>query len=419
MRLGAFDYGWWVPACRSAGMATTMLPVAPAPGGNAYAADVAARVECAARVRRDIAENPVDLLLDCGGTGLLFAGADNDGELRVLHEQLRVPLCSHFIDPLVTALQGLPWPVAWQSLQSASWIKFVWDRVQAMELQRFGVPNVFHLPMAAPVRDYDSREIDPRRCKPVVSFVGGQNTTFFTDGNSVPAGRLLPGALALAVQTDLRDVSFYDAYHDVYGIGCPVSEADDIETRIHKTAAYFNLKLFYHAALCIRQRDRFVIFLKRKLGDHFRLIGNRWDEAYGLSCEPQLPTAEEYFHHFRETAININLVNGNAESGLNMRHFEITAAGGFMLCYDQPELAEHFEIGKECAVFRSEADLLDKIRYYLSHPYERGAIARAGQQRTLSEHLYSHRLKFILQTVRPPPSSEALTTKSSLEPALR
>jgi hypothetical protein len=419
MRLGVFDYGWWEPACRSAGMATTMLSVAPSHGGNAYAADVAARTECAGRIRRIVAGHPVDLLLDCGGTGLLFSRAGVDDELCVLHEQLRAPLCSHFIDPLVTALQGLAWPVAWQGLQSTSWIKFVWDRVQAMELQRFGVPNVVHLPMAAPVREYDSREIDPRRCKPIVSFVGGQNTTFFAEGNNVPAGRLLPGTLALAAQSDLRDVSFYDAYHDVYGMGHPVRETDDIETRIRKTAAYFNLKLFYHAALCIRQRDRFVIFLKRKLGDHFRLIGNRWDEAYGLSCEPQLPTAEEYFNHFRETAININLVNGNAESGLNMRHFEITAAGGFMLCYDQPELAECFEIGKECDVFRSEADLLDKIRYYLSHPGERGAIARAGQRRTLSEHLYTHRLKTILRTVQPLLCPHSIATESSEELVLR
>jgi len=114
-----------------------------------------------------------------------------------------------------------------------------------------------------------------------------------------------------------------------------------------------------------------------------------------------LPTTEQYFEHFRHAAVNLNFVNGNAETGLNMRHFEITAAGGFMLCYRQPELDEHFEVGRECDVFESESDLLEKIRYYLSHPKERMAIAQAGQRRTLSQHLYSHRLEHLLRAAPP------------------
>ncbi len=120
------------------------------------------------------------------------------------------------------------------------------------------------------------------------------------------------------------------------------------------------------------QRDRFVIFLKRKLGDQFHLAGTGWDRAYGLPAAGPLPTVEEYFAHFREAAINLNLVNGNGETGLNMRHFEITAAGGFMLCYQQPELDKCFEVGKECITFRNEQDLLEKIRYYLGRPDDAG-----------------------------------------------
>ena len=82
-----------------------------------------------------------------------------------------------------------------------------------------------------------------------------------------------------------------------------------------------------------------------------------------------------------------------------------------MLCYNHPELAENFEIGKECAVFKDESDLLDKIEYYLAHSDERVAIALAGQKRTLSQHLYSNRLRTLLElleqggalTDHPPP----------------
>jgi len=205
----------------------------------------------------------------------------------------------------------------------------------------------------------------------------------------------LAGLLAHCRKSENPDTFFYDAYQDAGGAAEPAAGGDVLE-QSRRAFEYFQSKLFWHATLCIRNRDRFVIFLRKNLGRQFELYGNAWDTAYGLECQSQFPTVEEYFRHFRETAININLVNGNAETGLNMRHFEITAAGGFMLCYAQPELAECFHVGQECGVFTGEADLLAKIRYYLDRPEERAQIALAGQKRTLSQHLYSHRLQTIL-----------------------
>jgi hypothetical protein len=213
----------------------------------------------------------------------------------------------------------------------------------------------------------------------------------------VPTSDQVAGTLAHAVRSGLPHVSFYEAYHDLYGLGAPITPDDPPDVRANKSSAYFNAKLFFNAALCLHNRDRFVIFLKRKLGDRFQLVGARWDTAYGLQTAPRIDPPEAYFRHFREAAINLNFVNGNAETGLNMRHFEVTAAGGFMLCYCQPEIDEHYEVGKECAVFRDEVDLLEKIEYYLGHPDERAEIALAGQRRTLSTHLYSHRLQSLLQ----------------------
>lgn len=412
MRLGVFNHGWWKGACEALAHDAVELPVAGSPSGNAYQADLEARMACGAGVATTLGEQPVDLLVDNGGTGLGFVrGAAGGDNLQLAHDSAGKVLCSHFIDPLVTAFQGLAWPVVWQCLQSQTWVKAVWDRAQVAELQAFGVPNVLHLPMAAPDRTYNTEPLDPTRARWAVSFVGAQNTSYFAPDTTVPTAKLLAGTLGHAIQADLPEVSFHQMYHDVYGLGEAVTEHDNLETRTAKSLEYYSAKLFYNAGLCLRNRDRFVIFLQRKLGDAFRLIGNGWEHRYGLKTAPRLATADEYFDHFRECAININLVNGNAETGLNMRHFEITSAGGFLLCHHQPELAEHFEIGKECAVFGNEEELLEKVHYYLSHPDERVAIARAGQKRSLSQHLYSHRLRTLLETVRPapPPVSFAST----------
>ncbi len=396
--LGVFQHGWWKGACEAAGLAALELPVASHPSGNAYAADLAARLANGTAVDRTLKGHSPNVCLDNGGTGLAFLPDARGGDrLDLLHERLQTPLISHFIDPLVTAFQGLDWGVVWQCLHSPRWFKAIWDRAQVRELQSWGMPQVFHLPMAAPDRPYDTSPLDHRRQQPVVSFVGAQNTSFFAAGATAPTAALAPGVFAHAARADLPELSFFDVYYDLLALAEPVRPSDNLESQIRKSVDYFNVKLFYNAALCLKNRDRFVIFLQRKLGDLFRLVGRGWDSAYRLKTDPPFSTADDYFAHFRNAAININLVNGNAESGLNMRHFEITAAGGFLLCYRQPELADHFEIGTECAVFDNEADLLDKIRYYLAHGEERATIAHAGQRRTLRENLYTHRLHAALQ----------------------
>ncbi len=396
MKLGVFTHGWWKEACAARSIETVPLPVPATRDGNAYTADLNARLAHGSSLLAGLRDDSIAFLLDNGGTGLIFVpGREGVSDIRPAHETAGKLLVSHFIDPVTVALQGLDWAVAWQCLRSTGWVKAVWDAAHAAELQRFGVPNVVHLPMAAPNRPYCTEPLDPDRQRPVVSFIGGQNSHFFQQG-SIPGPALFAGTLAHAVRTDLPHTLFFDIYHGLYGLGQPIDETDDLPAQFRKTADYFNRKLAYHAALCVRNRDRFVLFLKRHLGDKFELIGRGWDASYGLPARPPLPSADAYFRHFRDTAVNLNLVSGNAETGLNMRHFEITAAGGFLLCYQQPELGEYFEIGKECVAFRNEADLLDKIEYYLAHPDERIAIAQAGQRRTLSEHLYSHRLERLL-----------------------
>jgi len=416
MRIGVFEHGWWQRACEALKHEVRPFPIA-SHGGNAYTADLAGRIangHAVAEAVRSDAPRP-DLWIDTGGTGLAFALDSSAGDsLRLAHEACGAVLCSHFIDPLSTSFQGIDWRVLWQSLQSSAWVKLVWDRAQAMELQRFGVPSVLHLPMAAANRAYDTRPLQPSQCRPVVSFVGGQNTSYFSSNSSVPTGNLFAGALSQARWGDSAASAFCDAYYDGYGLAEQLQPDDDVDRAVSKVTTYFNAKLYYHAALCLRSRDRFVIFLKRRMGDAFELIGRGWDSAYGLPCQPPIESADDYLRHFREVAININLVNGNAETGLNMRHFEITATGGFMLCYAQPELSDCFQIGKECAVFTSEDDLLAKINYYLHHSEERAAIAAAGQRRTLSQHLYSHRLARVLDVVaRPTPHVQFAQTSWS------
>ena len=71
--------------------------------------------------------------------------------------------------------------------------------------------------------------------------------------------------------------------------------------------------------------------------------------------------------------------------------FDVLYCGGFLLTDYREDLDGLFEVGKELEVFRTDAELVDKVRYYLDHEEERNRIAQAGRERVLKEHNVKNR----------------------------
>ena len=82
------------------------------------------------------------------------------------------------------------------------------------------------------------------------------------------------------------------------------------------------------------------------------------------------------------------------------RNFEVPGCGGFVLTGNVEDLDNYYESGKEVVSFKDTRDLVDKIKYYLSHEQEREAIANAGYERTLREHTYTHRFRQIFAAMQ-------------------
>ena len=89
---------------------------------------------------------------------------------------------------------------------------------------------------------------------------------------------------------------------------------------------------------------------------------------------------------FKCSKINLNLTAKGIQSGASLRIFDVLGCGGFLLSNYQSELP----------LFDSEADLLDKISYYLHHEDERREIAANGYQRIRQEYSYQARLALML-----------------------
>lgn len=79
------------------------------------------------------------------------------------------------------------------------------------------------------------------------------------------------------------------------------------------------------------------------------------------------------------------------------RTWQIPACGAFLLHENTEELAKYFIPGKEVGVFVDGEDLLAKIKYYLSMPFELEAVSAAGRLRCLtSRYDYSSSVTTIL-----------------------
>lgn len=100
-------------------------------------------------------------------------------------------------------------------------------------------------------------------------------------------------------------------------------------------------------------------------------------------------------------AIALNVLREqNLPDGTNMRTFEVPGAGGFLLANRTVGATEIYAEGRAGAFFGSEAELLEKIRYYLGHPRERRQIARRAHEITEQGQRYVHRARRILEIAR-------------------
>ena len=345
-------------------------------------------------------QHQIDLVIDFNTAALTLSANDASGKVCITPASLGIPYVSCFLDPVTSILGTVPWADKWSVLESESWIKWVWESAHAEELIRMGIPNVLSLPMAAMDADYDISPLPEPDSRAAVAFMGHPASSWFKSDEAFPANKMLPALTAASVHADLPNVPFHSVYFDLHAFAEPVGQGDDAQTRIDKSADYFNQKFLYNAFLAVKRRDRYARFLKLKLGDSFELIGDHWGDIYGLPHTPRIWDREELNKRIRGVPICINLLKGCLETGMNIRHFEITANGGFMLTHFTPELETCFEIGVECDVFHHEEDLLQKISHYLENPEQRQEMARAGQRRTLSEHLYSHRLQRLVELLR-------------------
>jgi spore maturation protein CgeB len=96
--------------------------------------------------------------------------------------------------------------------------------------------------------------------------------------------------------------------------------------------------------------------------------------------------------------LNSHIDLAGREAG-NMRLFEATGVGAFLLTDFKDNLDTLFAPDREVAVWRSIEDCLEVIGRMIGDDEGRAAIAQAGHARTIAQHTYRHRATEILELV--------------------
>jgi spore maturation protein CgeB len=85
--------------------------------------------------------------------------------------------------------------------------------------------------------------------------------------------------------------------------------------------------------------------------------------------------------------------------GVNIRTFELAAAGAGQVVDLKEDLSALFKPEEEVITFRDLAELKRQLDRYLAHPEEARAIGENGRRRALAEHTLRHRLEEIIVAV--------------------
>jgi spore maturation protein CgeB len=158
--------------------------------------------------------------------------------------------------------------------------------------------------------------------------------------------------------------------------------------------------------LFIGSGDLRRIFILETIRSHVTVYGDRWSRNYPLISDElkarvidRSVWGEQLHQLLFSSKIVLNITRSHfygAETGINLRIFEALAAGAFLLTDYCDELTELFVVGEEIEVFRSSAELVEKVEYYLANPEKRLEIARRGHQKFLELHTWDAKASILI-----------------------
>ncbi len=136
-------------------------------------------------------------------------------------------------------------------------------------------------------------------------------------------------------------------------------------------------------------RERYLRVLENEI--EISIFGNKGPN------DPQYLSTDKMYSIFRNSLVNLNFTGITVYSsgdnalfkrirGMKIRPFEVVAAGGMCISEFSISLAKCFKDGVEIVFFTNERDMVEKIKYYLTHQDEARKIAIAGLDKVTKKY---------------------------------
>lgn len=276
---------------------------------------------------------------------------------------------------------------------------YVFDKALCREFQSAGISTVHYLPLAANTERLDAMG-DPAPAYDI-SFVGSLYTeshNFFDRMETLSdyAKGYLEGLMSAQMKIqgyNFIQESLSPIMGELYEALPMDPNPDGVETREYLYAQYvINRKI-----TGLERLKLLTAITGRHPLDLFTL-----DTSFALPNLRNHGTADYYTQMplvFKQSRINLNISLRSIKSGIPLRAFDILGSGGFLLSNYQEDFLEYFTPGVDFVCYESEADLLQKLDYYLTHEEERCAIARNGHAKVAAAHTYRDRVRQMLDAL--------------------
>lgn len=298
---------------------------------------------------------------------------------------------------------------------------FHFDQYEVKKLKKLGVPNIYYLPLSAPVEIYDSFIFDnlsseeKNRFSSDVAFVGSMYTEvkqqLYRDLDKLDD--YTKGFLDAIVSAQ-KNIYGYNLLEE--SLNSEIVKKLEQVIPIRKSGDGFETLEWVYADYVLARKlaseERREI-LEVISTDVPLMLSSEKAKEYCVKLFTHLPTPYllniqnmgkvDYYDNmpyvFKGAKINLNISLRSIRSGIPLRAMDIMGCGGFLLTNYQADFLEHFIPGEDFVYYDSIEDMKQKIVYYLEHDDERKHIAYNGYQKVKQNFTFNNGIYYMVKTV--------------------
>lgn len=286
---------------------------------------------------------------------------------------------------------------------------FLFDKEQFESIKEYNSECIFHLPLGAACDRLNGALGDTKSYKYDVSFVGSlyneKDPLLSVQNLSSDISEKIDNAIKKQLNADVYGTkelekivdselvselkkaspNFYPSDMSV----CDISEYVALTDYLSPHITYLERVKLLNLIAETFENTSLHLFTQSRTSD----LSPKVNVHGGVNSITEMPFV------FRQSKINLNITTRSISSGLSQRIWDVLACKGFLLTNYQPEIDLFFQDGYHLETYKSHEEMIDKIKYYLTHDNERKEIAQRGYQKVKENDSVLNRVLDILKIV--------------------